>query len=96
MSYSSYAGAIGSDPIALLKDGSEIIRGEKISTTDALQLQKMYCKDMTNDDGTPMFPNFQYKERTSCTSSDEVGETRTVFIDRICDGYKGKNLYIRA
>lgn len=74
-------------PVALLKDGGLIYSGDRISTTDALQAQRLYCADTKNDDGSPMFPDFQYKATSSCTAEDEVGEIRSVFNDRFCDGF---------
>ena len=52
--------------------------GPRLTTTDALQLQWLYC---SNDEG------FEYKETVDCFSKDIFGFPRKVFRDRLCDGY---------
>ncbi|CAG5104123.1 Oidioi.mRNA.OKI2018_I69.chr1.g1104.t1.cds [Oikopleura dioica] len=83
MSYSSKHFA--KDPniwVATLKDGSFIHDGPRITTTDALQVQQLYCVDQG------LFPDFEYKETTTCQTPDEVGAIREVFIDRFCDQWQ--------
>ena len=89
MSYPSFGFAKDNTiPVATLKNGDYIQDGPRISTTDALQAQKFYCQDLTDGGGNAMFPNFQFKDGTTCTTLDEVGAIRTVFTDRLCDGWQ--------
>lgn len=55
------------------------VNRDKITTTDALQVQWRYCQNQ-------QFPNFQYKATWDCTSVDFFGFNRPVFTDRLCDG----------
>ena len=53
--------------------------GERMTTTDALQIQWRYCRAREG---------FEYKSTKTCTSKDKLGfENRDVFVDRICDGF---------
>ena len=82
MTYCSFCSAIGSDPVMTIKSsGATFSDGYRVTTTDAKQLQWMYCESDTTN-----FPNFQYKETATCTSGDLLGFTREIFTDRICDG----------
>ena len=54
--------------------------GYRVTTTDAKQLQHVYCElDTVN------FPNFEFKQTVSCTSDDRLGIVRELFADRLCD-----------
>ena len=44
MTYCSYCSGIGDTPVATLHDGSTFYDGERLTTTDALQIQNKYCK----------------------------------------------------
>ena len=63
------------------KKNGEPITGvsPRLTTTDALEVQELYC--MKNQ-------KFKLKEHVMCSSEDELGFTRPVFVDRICDGIK--------
>ena len=49
----------------------------RLTTTDALQVQNLYCMKQ---------PDFELKEHVMCSTKDEFGFFRPVFVDRICDG----------
>ena len=49
--------------------------GKRTTTTDALQTQWEYC------------PLAAHKETVTCPSVDTLGNTREVFVDRLCDGF---------
>ena len=62
------------------KSGEPVaFKSPRLTTTDALQIQELYCKKN---------PKFEYKEHVMCASPDELGFNRPVFVDRICDGIK--------
>ena len=88
MQYSSkQTAADASLPVATFKDGSLIPGGnDRITTTDALQLQTMYCKDQSFESGEKWFPDFELSETTRCSSADAVGAYRHVFTSYLCDG----------
>ena len=44
MTYCSYCSGNGDTPVATLHDGSTFWDGERLTTTDALQIQNKYCK----------------------------------------------------
>ena len=44
MTYCSFCSAVGDTPVATLHDGSTFNDGERLTTTDALQIQNKYCK----------------------------------------------------
>ena len=70
---------VGSDKFTK-KSGEPItFSSRRLTTTDALQIQELYCKKN---------PKFEYKEHVMCASPDELGFSRPVFVDRICDGIK--------
>ena len=48
MTYCSRCSANGAAPVATLHDGSIFYDGDRLTTTDALQIQNKYCK--MNDD----------------------------------------------
>lgn len=81
MTYCSGCMSINSatNPVLTLKNGDTFESGERLTTSDALQLQWRYCKDRAN---------FEYKETFDCTSTDVLGFNRKVFSDRLCDGKK--------
>ena len=61
------------------KTNGELVkeRSKRLTTTDALEIQEMYCLEK---------PDFELKEHVMCTQPDELGFYRPVFVDRICDG----------
>ena len=61
------------------KHNGELVtnRSPILTTTDALQVQELYCKKQ---------PKFEFKEHVMCSKADELGFFRPVFLDRICDG----------
>jgi len=59
-------------------DGSTFDDGRFMTTTDSLQVDEMYCKQL---------PQYQSKPVTSCLSPDRLGFTRPIFVDNLCDGY---------
>lgn len=62
----------------LKKNGQPVTKkSPRLTTTDALEVQEMYCTKN---------PNFELKEHVMCTQPDELGFYRPVFVDRICDG----------
>ena len=62
------------------KNGQPVtLTSQRLTTTDALQIQELYCKGN---------PEFELKEHVMCSSRDELNFTRPVFVDRICDGIK--------
>ena len=88
MQYSSFTFANSDQPVATFKDGSNLSYKNRITTTDALQIQKRYCQGLTKlfSDGVPMFPEYELSDTATCTSEDKVGEKRKIFTDRLCDG----------
>lgn len=77
MMYSSYAGIADYSPSMVLKaDGSTWSNHGSMTTTDALQVQYLYCRNT---------PGFQYKESITCPSADVTGHHFPVFTDRFCD-----------
>ena len=44
MTYCSFCSGNDSTPVATLYDGSTFLDGERLTTTDALQIQNKYCK----------------------------------------------------
>lgn len=82
MTYCSFCSAISTTtPVMTVKDtGATFSDGYRVTTTDAKQLQWMYCESDTIN-----YPDFEYKETTSCSAGDMLGFTREVFTDRLCD-----------
>ena len=82
MHYGSYAlsNVDPKIPTMTYKDGSTFDEplDYRITTTDSLQVIWAYCNDDA-DKGNP-------KETVSCPSVDQVGYTRPVYVDRLCDG----------
>jgi hypothetical protein len=82
MTYCSYCGSTGSNPVMTLRaTGATWSDSYRITTTDSKQIQHWYCElDEEN------FPNFEFKQTVSCASGDTLGVTREIFVDRLCDG----------
>ena len=79
MHYGSYAFSTDTSiPVMTYKDGSTFGDSVRMTTTDSLQVIWAYCNDDA-DKGNP-------KDNVSCPSVDQVGYTRPVYVDRLCDG----------
>ncbi|CAG5104451.1 Oidioi.mRNA.OKI2018_I69.chr1.g1260.t1.cds [Oikopleura dioica] len=77
MTYCSYCGSISSDyPVMTTKTGVTFSSGVRMTTTDAIQVSSKYC-------AAPL-----EKETVSCSSSDILGKTHSVFTDRLCDNFR--------
>jgi len=77
MTYCSYCSATTSEPVMTTKSGVTFGSSNRMTTEDAHQIQWRYCRERTG---------FSFKEYVSCTSEDNFGYNRKVFVDRICDG----------
>merc|ERR1712176_941399 len=59
-------------------NGEVYAGGDVMTTTDSLQFEDMYCKEM---------PQYRAKPAVTCQSTDHFGFTRPLYTDRLCDGY---------
>ena len=76
MMLASHKGRNGPEAPMTLPDGTTWGMHGRMSTTDALQIQHRYCRYR---------PGFAPKPTTSCPLPDQIGITRPLFYDRICD-----------
>ena len=74
-----YGSSLGGQVVMTYKDGTTFSSGRKMTTTDALQLEAMYCEQM---------PQYQQKSTIACPTVDKFGFNRPVFSDRLCDNRK--------
>ena len=64
-------------PVMTYLDGTSFSAPTVMTTTDALQIQTMYCSNIAG---------YEYKETTQCPSADRHDLLRPIFRDRVCDG----------
>jgi len=69
----------GSPAMTLKADGSKWGSHGGITTTDALQVQWLYCRDRSE---------YEYKSTLACPTADRTGQMLQVFSDRLCDNVK--------
>ena len=69
MTYCSFCSAVGDAPVATLHDGSTFNDGERLTTTDALQIQNKYCKMKDERNG---FEKGPYHSRVCIEQTERV------------------------
>ena len=74
-----YGSFLGGQLVMTYKDGTSFSSGRKMTTTDSLQLEAMYCENM---------PQNLQKATIACPTVDKFGFNRPVFSDRLCDNRK--------
>ena len=67
------------DPVMTYLDGTTFGSPQIMTTTDALQIQTLYCSNIEG---------FEYKETIQCPSADRHNLLRPVFTDRVCNNAK--------
>ena len=76
MHYGSGSNGNG-NPVMTYLDGTSFSSPMVMTTTDALQVQQLYCSNIEG---------FEFKETTQCPSADRHNLLRPIFRDRVCDG----------
>ena len=80
-----YPGTLFGHDVMTYKDGSPIVTGTHMTTTDSLQVAEMYCNDQSGIN--EMFNHlYNSKPRLTCSGVDRFGFNRPVFLDKVCDG----------